>query len=163
MADPEVVRLELGPLENSDLERLIVDALGEGPAQNLLTAVTEGAHGNPLIAQELARSAGSLAGVRLSDPFDQLYGARVEALSRDGARLVRVMAGARVPLLRSTVLGVRPPDGRLTIQALDEALAGGFVIAVMVAEEMPRNSRAYAVSVMAMASGLGAGVAPTRW
>ncbi len=103
---------------------------GSGPAQNLLTAVTEGAHGNPLIAQELARSAGSLEGVRLSDPFDQLYGARVEALSRDGARLVRVMAGARVPLLRSTVLGVRPPDGRLTIQALDEALAGGFVIEI---------------------------------
>ncbi|MEO6570890.1 MAG: MFS transporter, partial [Ilumatobacteraceae bacterium] len=34
-----------------------------------------------------------------------------------------------------------------------------FLIAVMVAEEMPRNSRAYAVSVMAMASGLGAGIA----
>ena len=130
IADPEVVRLELGPLGSGDLERLIVDALGERPAQNVLTAVTEGARGNPLIAQELARSAGSLEGVRLSDPFDQLYGARVEALSRDGARLVRVMAGARVPLLRSTVLGVRPPDGRLTIQALDEALAGGFVIDV---------------------------------
>jgi MFS family permease len=34
-----------------------------------------------------------------------------------------------------------------------------FLIAVVVAEEMPRNSRAYAVSVMAMASGLGAGIA----
>ena len=34
-----------------------------------------------------------------------------------------------------------------------------FLIAVVVAEEMPRNSRAYAVSVMAMASGLGAGFA----
>ena len=34
-----------------------------------------------------------------------------------------------------------------------------FLIAVVVAEEMPRNSRAYAVSIMAMASGLGAGIA----
>ena len=34
-----------------------------------------------------------------------------------------------------------------------------FMIAVVVAEEMPRNSRAYAVSLMAMASGLGAGIA----
>jgi len=34
-----------------------------------------------------------------------------------------------------------------------------FLIAVAVAEEMPRNSRAYAVSLMAMASGLGAGIA----
>ena len=38
-------------------------------------------------------------------------------------------------------------------------LALDFLIAVVVAEEMPRNSRAYAVSIMAMASGLGAGVA----
>lgn len=38
-------------------------------------------------------------------------------------------------------------------------LALDFMIAVMVVEEMPRNSRAYAVSLMAMASGLGAGIA----
>ncbi len=129
-ADPEVVRIELGPFGARNLEQLVVDALGERPAQNVLTAVTEGARGNPLIALELARSAGSLQGVRLSDPFDQLYGARVESLERDGARLVRVMAAARVPLLRSTVLGVRLSGSRLTIQALEEAMAGGFVIEV---------------------------------
>ena len=33
------------------------------------------------------------------------------------------------------------------------------MVAVVAAEEMPRNSRAYAVSVLALASGLGAGVA----
>ncbi len=38
-------------------------------------------------------------------------------------------------------------------------LTTDLLIAVVAAEEMPRNSRAYAVSVMAMASGLGAGVA----
>ena len=38
-------------------------------------------------------------------------------------------------------------------------LALDLLIAVAAAEEMPRNSRAYAVSVLAMASGLGAGVA----
>ena len=38
-------------------------------------------------------------------------------------------------------------------------LALDLLIAVVAAEEMPRNSRAYAVSVLAMASGLGAGVA----
>jgi MFS family permease len=38
-------------------------------------------------------------------------------------------------------------------------IALDFLIAVVVAEEMPRNSRAYAVSVMAMSNGLGAGVA----
>jgi MFS family permease len=34
-----------------------------------------------------------------------------------------------------------------------------LLIAVVAVEEMPRNSRAYAISVMAMASGLGAGIA----
>ncbi len=38
-------------------------------------------------------------------------------------------------------------------------LALDLLIAVAAAEEMPRNSRAYAVSVLAMASGLGAGIA----
>jgi MFS family permease len=38
-------------------------------------------------------------------------------------------------------------------------LALDFLVAVVAAEEMPKNSRAYAVSVLAMASGLGAGVA----
>lgn len=38
-------------------------------------------------------------------------------------------------------------------------LAIDFMIGVVAAEEMPRNSRAYAVSVLAMASGLGSGVA----
>lgn len=38
-------------------------------------------------------------------------------------------------------------------------LALDFLIAVAIAEEMPRNSRAYAVSVLAMAAGLGSGIA----
>ncbi len=38
-------------------------------------------------------------------------------------------------------------------------IALDLLIAVAAAEEMPRNSRAYAVSVLAMASGLGAGIA----
>jgi MFS family permease len=38
-------------------------------------------------------------------------------------------------------------------------IALDLLIAVAVAEEMPKNSRAYAVSVLAMASGLGAGIA----
>ncbi len=39
------------------------------------------------------------------------------------------------------------------------SLALDLLIAVVVTEDMPRNSRAYAVSVMGMASGLGAGIA----
>ena len=38
-------------------------------------------------------------------------------------------------------------------------IALAFLVGVVAAEEVPRNSRAYAVSVLAMASGLGAGIA----
>ena len=46
-------------------------------------------------------------------------------VAEDGS-LVRVLAAARVPLPRATLLGVHPPDGRLTVQGLEEALLGGY-------------------------------------
>jgi MFS family permease len=52
-----------------------------------------------------------------------------------------------------TVLVATQTVGRPLGLALD------MLVAVVATEEMPRNSRAYAVSVLAMASGLGAGVA----
>jgi MFS family permease len=62
-----------------------------------------------------------------------------------------------------TALGGLAPTFALLVvtQAIGRplGLALDFLVAVVAAEEMPRNSRAYAVSVLAMASGLGAGVA----
>jgi DNA-binding CsgD family transcriptional regulator len=126
--DPEVVRMELGPMAAAELEQVVADAAGDRPPANVVAAVAEGARGNPLIALQLAQSAETLEGVRLSDPFDQLCGARLEALPRDGARVVRVMAAARAPLMRSTLLAVHAPEGRLTVKGLDEALQSGFVV-----------------------------------
>ncbi len=126
--DPEVTRIELGPLESAQIEMLVVDALGEPPARNALTAVAVGAQGNPLIALELARSASSLVDVRLSDAFEQLYDARLASLSADGSRAVRVLAAAGVPLPPATLLELHPPDGRLTVKGLDEARASGFIV-----------------------------------
>jgi MFS family permease len=75
-------------------------------------------------------------------------------------RVIRAMAWA-APLI--TALGALAPTFPLLVatQAIGRplGLALDFLIAVVVAEEMPRNSRAYAVSVMAMASGLGSGIA----
>ena len=127
-ADPEVTRIELGPLDSAQIEQLVVDALGEQPARNVLTAVTAGARGNPLIALELARSASSLVDVRLSDAFEQLYGARLESISADGARAVRALAAAGMPLSPATLLDLHPPDGRLTFKGLEEARAAGFIV-----------------------------------
>ena len=69
----------------------------------------------------------------------------------------------RSPRPLVTALGALAPTFPFLVatQALGRplGLALDFLVAVVAAEEMPRNSRAYAVSVLAMASGLGAGVA----
>jgi MFS family permease len=75
-------------------------------------------------------------------------------------RMVTAMAIA-APLV--TAAGALAPTFPFLVatQAIGRplGLALDFLVAVVAAEEMPRNSRAYAVSVLAMASGLGAGVA----
>ena len=75
-------------------------------------------------------------------------------------RVIRVVAWAAPSV---AALGALAPNfpALVATQAVGRplGLALDFLIAVAVAEEMPRNSRAYAVSVMAMASGLGAGIA----
>ena len=61
------------------------------------------------------------------------------------------------------VLGALAPNFWVLVgtQAIGRpiGLALALLIGVVAAEEMPRNSRAYALSVLAMAGGLGAGVA----
>ncbi len=63
----------------------------------------------------------------------------------------------------ATALGAVMPSFALLVasQTIGRPLgiALGFLVAVIAAEEMPRGARAYAVSVLAMASGLGAGIA----
>ena len=80
---------------------------------------------------------------------------------RIGRRRVVTAMAVAAPLI--TALGAFAPSFGFLVatQAIGRpiGLALDFLVAVVAAEEMPRNSRAYAVSVLAMASGLGAGVA----
>ena len=80
---------------------------------------------------------------------------------RIGRRKVLVTVAFLAPLL--TVLGAAAPSFSLLVASQTVGrpmgIALAFVIGVIAAEEMPRNSRAYAISVLAMASGLGAGIA----
>lgn len=75
-------------------------------------------------------------------------------------RVIRIVAWA-APLICS--LGALAPSFPFLVatQTIGRplGLALDLLIAVVAAEEMPRSSRAYAVSLMAMASGLGAGIA----
>lgn len=80
---------------------------------------------------------------------------------RVGRRRMIVLAAWLAPIISS--LGALAPNFAVLVgtQALGRpmGLALDLLIAVAAAEEMPRNSRAYALSVLAMASGLGAGIA----
>lgn len=80
---------------------------------------------------------------------------------RLGRRRVLIWLAWLAPLL-SLIGAVAPSFELLTLsQALARpmGIALAFVIGVIAAEEMPKNSRAFAVSVLAMAAGFGAGVA----
>ncbi len=80
---------------------------------------------------------------------------------RIGRRRVLVILAFLAPIL--TMLGALAPSFPVLVatQAFGRpmGIALAFVIGVIAAEEMPKNSRAYAISVLAMASGLGAGIA----
>ncbi len=80
---------------------------------------------------------------------------------RIGRRAVIVAVGFAAPL--AAAAGAVAPTFPILVatQTIGRplGLALDFLVAVVAAEEMPRNSRAYAISVLAMASGLGAGIA----
>lgn len=80
---------------------------------------------------------------------------------RIGRRRVIVAVAWLGPLL--SLLGALAPSFVILVAtqtlARPMGIALAFLVGVVASEEMPRNSRAYAVSVLAMASGFGAGVA----
>jgi DHA1 family chloramphenicol resistance protein-like MFS transporter len=80
---------------------------------------------------------------------------------RIGRRRVIVAVAWMAPLF--SVLGaIAPSFGILVVTqtlARPMGIALAFLVGVVAAEEVPKNSRAYAVSILAMAAGFGAGVA----
>jgi DNA-binding CsgD family transcriptional regulator/tetratricopeptide (TPR) repeat protein len=126
--DPAVQHVALGPLGARDIEQLVSDAAEVGSRANFLPSIVEGARGNPLVALWLASSTEIVAGIRLSDPFDELCGARLEALPRDAVRVVRTLSAAAMPLTPASLLRVQLPEGRPTIQGLEAAIGSGFVV-----------------------------------
>ena len=80
---------------------------------------------------------------------------------RIGRRRVAIALAWSAPIVAA--LGALAPNFSMLVatQAVSRplGLALDLLVAVIAAEEMPRNSRAYAVSILAMANGLGAGFA----
>ena len=80
---------------------------------------------------------------------------------RIGRRRVVVALAWAAPIIAS--LGALAPNFTILVATQTVSrplgLALDLLIAVIAAEEMPKSSRAYAISILAMANGLGAGVA----
>ncbi|CAN5803937.1 LuxR family transcriptional regulator [soil metagenome] len=115
-------RLALAPLSRDELSSLIEALDGERPTLGFMAAVMEGSRGNALIAIQLARAHQRLAGMRLSDPLEEIIHARLEQLERPAVRLLRLLAAARRPVRATDIDGIRLADGRIPRGALGLAL-----------------------------------------
>lgn len=120
--------MEPAPLSEAELAELCQELEGERPSGSSLAALSEGSGGNPLLAVQLITARRALAGLRLSDPFDEVLGARLDALSPGALRAVRLLAAARRPLRRATCLDLALPEGHLSGPAIDEAMASGLLV-----------------------------------
>ena len=122
--EPGVERVALPPLERHQLMALLEHLLGERPSGGFVAAVASASGGNPLVAEHLV--AARQARIRLSDPFDQIVGARVAALPAGAVRCLRLLAAARRPLPVALIRQADLPGGRLPASAIAEAVASGL-------------------------------------
>ncbi len=101
---------------------------------------------------------GALAAVRVGTLGSLVL---VSLADRRGRR--RLLLGSLVAAILATVAGAFSPT--LEVLGVTQTLARGFttavtlLLAIVAAEEMPKGTRAYAISVMTMTGALGAGLA----
>ena len=127
--DPATERIDLAPLDTETLERLVTGLQGARPAGDLMAAVQFGSGGNPLMVRHLLLATRSVAGVRLSESFEDGVGALLDGLPVAARAVVRLLAAARQPLPRSTVAGARPEGVRITTAAIAAAIESDLVMA----------------------------------
>ena len=127
-ANPEVERVPLEPLSAEELLALVEALAGERPTLSFMAAVRQGSGGNPLVASQLVEANQRQAGIRLSDPLEEIIHARLAQLDRPTLRAVRLLAAARQPMRIDQLARIRLPDGHLARTALTELEASGLAI-----------------------------------
>jgi DNA-binding NarL/FixJ family response regulator len=123
-----VEHLRLAPLTRDEISAMVESLQGERPTLGFVAAVMEGSRGNPLLADQLVAAEAELAGLRLSDPFDEILMARVAQLDQPAVRALRVLAAARRPITESDLAELRLPDGHLARNAASAALSSGLAV-----------------------------------
>ncbi len=130
---------------------LVVGYLGTVIAQTITYAADE-------FGRDTGVQGGVLAAVRVGTLGSLVLVGMADRRGRRRLLLAAVAAGCA-----ATVAGALAPS--IEVLGLTQTVARGFstaaalLLAVVAAEEMPAGARAYALSVMTMAGGLGAGIA----
>ncbi|MBX3031970.1 MAG: AAA family ATPase [Chloroflexi bacterium] len=119
-------RLDLGPLTTAEVERLAWELLDERPSSDLLATLAAGAGGVPLHVAHLV-ALRSLAGVRLSETFDDGVGIRFDASPEPARRLIQLVALAGQPMERTALAASRLLGPRVLGDSIAAALASGLV------------------------------------
>jgi DNA-binding CsgD family transcriptional regulator/tetratricopeptide (TPR) repeat protein len=108
-----IQRLELAPFSVLEIAAFVESIQEEKPTLSFVAAVMEGSRGNPLVASQLVAAEARLAGMRLSDEFDEILLARLSDLDASVVRTLRVLAAARRPLTTEEIRSIRLADGHL--------------------------------------------------
>ena len=128
-SNDEVERVVLEPLSTDELLALVEAINGERPTLSFVAAVREGSRGNPLVASQLVEANQRQAGIRLSDPLEEIIHARLAQLDRSALRALRLLAAARMPMTTDALARVRLADGHLSRTAVDSLADSGLAIA----------------------------------
>jgi DNA-binding CsgD family transcriptional regulator len=143
-------RLELGPLDRGELAQLVAALEGERPTAAGLLLVAERSGGLPLLAEEIVAARRELPGVALGASLEELVLARLARQAPEARRVLRLLAGAGMPLGADAIAEVaaayeklvdglpprstsRPRHGDGVLDAdlragLDDALKHGFAV-----------------------------------
>ncbi|MEA2677093.1 MAG: hypothetical protein QOJ81_1234 [Chloroflexota bacterium] len=128
-AAEDLEQIALEPLSSDELLALVEALDGERPTLSFMAAVRVGSRGNPLVATQLVEANQRQAGIRLSDPLEEIIHARLAQLERPTLRALRLLAAARKPMTTDELARVRLTDGHLSRTAIaglrDSGLAFG--------------------------------------
>ncbi|HET6988878.1 MAG TPA: AAA family ATPase [Kribbella sp.] len=107
-----VERLELAPLGETELIRLVTAIRGTQPEPAVLSTILDRAEGNPFFAEELlATTPAGTSGIPTT--LTDIIGVRLERLGAEGAEVVRIAAAAGCRMdhrLLEQVWSMRSPD-----------------------------------------------------
>lgn len=116
----------LEPMSATELFALVESLHDERPTLGFMAALMEGSRGNPLVAAQLVLAHQRQAGMRLSDPLEEIIHARLAQLERPPLRALRLLAAARRPMAADELAAISLPDGHLTRAAISAVQESGL-------------------------------------